>query len=73
MGGQRKKREAPESWTGQRVSAALGFGGGPYLGTLEEVNSRGIVLRYEMEDGEGRMFVPWRHVDWIYPLDEPRT
>jgi hypothetical protein len=75
MGGKRQatRKKAPESWIGRRVQAAMSFGGGPYAGTLEEANDRGIVLRYEMEDGEGVLFVPWTEVGWISLLDEPQS
>jgi hypothetical protein len=75
MGGKRHstRKKAPESWTGRRVQAAMSFGGGPYIGTLEEVNDRGVVLRYEMENGEGLLFVPWTEVGWISLLDEPQS
>jgi hypothetical protein len=74
MGGKKKtpRREAPESWIGREVRLGPDFGGGPYVGTLEEVNDRGIVVRYVMMGAEGErpMFVPWQQVLWLYPVDE---
>jgi hypothetical protein len=76
MGGKRKapagKRTAPENWIEREVTVGTDFGGGPYIGVLEEVNDRGVVLRYEMEGaaGERPMFVPWSQVLWMYPVDE---
>jgi hypothetical protein len=62
----------PEDWIGREVRVGAEAGRGPIIGTLEEVNDRGIVVRYEMTGGEGEhpVFLPWRVVNWVYPTEE---
>ena len=65
---------APEYWTGQQVRVGLDFRSGTEGGLvaeLEEVNDEGIVLRYNVAEGERPIFYPWALVMWIYPVEEP--
>jgi hypothetical protein len=63
---------APEDWIAREVRVGTEVGRA-IIGTLEEVNDRGVVLQYEMggDEGEHPMFLPWRVVNWVYPTSEP--
>jgi translation initiation factor 6 (eIF-6) len=78
----------PEDWIGRTVIMGTGMHGDDTVGTLEEVNDRGVVVRHgivEVEsevvefeaDTEGEpqrqsIFYPWAKVDWMYHPEEQR-
>jgi len=62
---------APDDWIDREVLVGLSMAGDPiYQGTLEAIDERGIVLRYDLgqtvEDVQS-VFYPLRLVSWVRP------
>jgi hypothetical protein len=72
----------PDDWVGQPVIIGTDMYGGDTVGTLEEVNDRGVVVRHEIVEVESEVleteseaelqsvFYPWTKVNWMYHPEE---
>jgi translation initiation factor 6 (eIF-6) len=72
----------PDDWVGQTVIIGTDMYGGDTMGTLEEVNDRGVVVRHEIVEVESEVleteseaelqsvFYPWTKVNWMYHPEE---
>ena len=71
----------PDDWIDRSVIFGTDMYGGDTMGTLEEVNDRGVVVRHEIVEIEAEsdieaeleadveiqsIFYPWPKINWMY-------
>ena len=69
----------PDDWIDRSVIFGTDMYGGDTMGTLEEVNDRGVVVRHEIVEIEAELeaeleadveiqsiFYPWPKINWMY-------
>ena len=69
----------PDDWIGQTVIMGTDMHGDDTVGTLEEVNDTGVVVRHgiieveseiEGEPERQSIFYPWTKINWMYHPEE---
>jgi translation initiation factor 6 (eIF-6) len=62
----------PEDWLGQTVIIGTDMYGGDTMGTLDEVNDRGVVVRHEIVEVESEVVETTSEVVEIESESEPK-